>query len=123
MLKKYYRVGEIFSFKDINLVVVEAPTCKGCIFKKDSPYERSECSELACTGFSRFDERSVIFKKIAWIASNKEKEIIILLKISLQTKIDSFIKSNTNINDNDHYRKLTILLSKLEELEKFLEEY
>lgn len=55
---KDYKIGEVFKYKDVELIVEENPICKGCYFN----YVASDCDEFPCAPLSRSDKKCVMAK-------------------------------------------------------------
>lgn len=77
-MRKEYKVGEVFKYKDYYLRVEQERTfsCKECFFHFDNyPYEKNKetncCrminNNLVCTRTNREDYTNVVFKKISEI--------------------------------------------------------
>lgn len=58
------KIGEIFDYNGVRLIVKEGRTCNGCYFSNCHRIFRNRAITGECTYVSRKDEKSIIFKEV-----------------------------------------------------------
>lgn len=113
--KQYVKIGETFKVNG-KLLTPIIGNCDNCELS-----EHKLCNQIACSPDEREDRLDVTFvefNKFIPLYSKYIMSCLINIKTSLEKNI---ILNEEDLNDNEEYHKLNIMISNLEEIQEYVE--